>query len=525
MLENVINKIEIKNFKKFQNLTINFNTDLNILVGDNESGKSTILQAIDLVSSGSKRKITDIGLDKLFNKQAVKNFLNLNDCERTIQNLPILEIDLYLTSTTKDCDLEGNNNINKEFDCGIRLVCEINYLYQNEVNKILKDKNNIIFPFDYYSIEFTTFAGVGFIPRSKKIFSLLINTNNINSKYSYEEFIKKIYQNSTEIEERLDFQSSYRKARENFSSQGLQKLNNKTTSKYIFSLKDASENSLEQDLVLKEDDIDLASRGEGKQVFIKIDFALNSLKKQTNILLIEEPENHLSHIYLQKIINLIKNNNKDCQIFITTHNNLICSRLSLKKVIILSQNNNAIKLESLDKEDADFFQKAPYLRLLEFCISSKIILVEGAAEYILFEKFYESHTKNKPEDDNIQICSIGGVSFKRYLSIAKLLECKVAVVTDNDHDYEKNISNKYKDFESCKNIKIFSNQEEKEYTFEVSLYNKNKNECNEIFKKNDENCLNYMLLNKAECAYKLLNTDKQLNIPEYLKEAIEWIKD
>lgn len=38
-----IKEIRIKGFKKFKNFTMTFNRATNILVGDNASGKSTIL--------------------------------------------------------------------------------------------------------------------------------------------------------------------------------------------------------------------------------------------------------------------------------------------------------------------------------------------------------------------------------------------------------------------------------------------------------------------------------------------------
>ena len=54
----VIEKMKIKNFKRFKGeVEINYNSDFNVIIGNNESGKSSILQAIDLVLSGNKNKI------------------------------------------------------------------------------------------------------------------------------------------------------------------------------------------------------------------------------------------------------------------------------------------------------------------------------------------------------------------------------------------------------------------------------------------------------------------------------------
>lgn len=44
-----IKQLIIKGFKRFKNFTIRFNDDLTIIVGENEAGKSTILEALDAV--------------------------------------------------------------------------------------------------------------------------------------------------------------------------------------------------------------------------------------------------------------------------------------------------------------------------------------------------------------------------------------------------------------------------------------------------------------------------------------------
>ena len=48
-----IEKVIIKNFKKFKGpFEIRFKENINLLVGDNESGKSTILEAIHVALTG-----------------------------------------------------------------------------------------------------------------------------------------------------------------------------------------------------------------------------------------------------------------------------------------------------------------------------------------------------------------------------------------------------------------------------------------------------------------------------------------
>ena len=47
-----INRLKIVNYKLFQNVTIEMNENINIFVGENDSGKSTILEALSMVLTG-----------------------------------------------------------------------------------------------------------------------------------------------------------------------------------------------------------------------------------------------------------------------------------------------------------------------------------------------------------------------------------------------------------------------------------------------------------------------------------------
>lgn len=82
-----IRRLVLKNFKRFKALELEFDPELNILVGGNEAGKSSVLQAIDLVLSSSRSKVDSIGLEALFNADCIRDFLA---SARKITDLPEL---------------------------------------------------------------------------------------------------------------------------------------------------------------------------------------------------------------------------------------------------------------------------------------------------------------------------------------------------------------------------------------------------------------------------------------------------
>lgn len=520
-MPSIISKIKLINFKRFRNYTVIPNSHMNILVGDNEVGKSSILEAIDIVACGSVKRVDAIGVDKLLNIEAVQQF---NSGVRTFDNLPIMAVELYLNGSF-DHTMNGKNNSSGIKCDGIRMICEPNIDYQSEITNSLNECVDY-FPYDYYTIRFSTFSDEGYTGYKKKFRSVFIDSTNMNSSHATNDFIRRMYLQYTESneKERTNHKSKYRQMKNKFCTNNLIDINSRVPAdkNYTFGLKLGSSSSFENDLMIYENEVGIDSKGTGQQVFIKTDFALEHSGTNVDVILVEEPENHLSHINLRKLIKKIADTQTG-QLFITTHNSLISTRLELKNILILSENcvEKPIMLKDLTEDTAKYFMKAPPANVIEFVLSHKAILVEGPSEYMLFEKFYELITNNKPEMDNIQIIDVRGLSFKRYLEIACLTLSKVAVVTDNDGDKQRYCLDKYCDYVDCDNIKIFYESDNSKRTFEVVLYNDNKDLCDKLFGADAQS---YMLHNKTETAYSLLSEDVNINVPQYIEEAIEWIK-
>lgn len=515
----VINRIKLRNFKRFSSFDTPLNDKLNIFIGDNESGKSSILEAIDLVLSGSRSKVESVGISNLLNKGSIETFFNTG---KNYIELPKLFIELYLNECN-NADLNGDNNSEGINSDGLCLICEPNEEFSANIRDVLAQEGEN-FPFEFYSIVFKTFADRSYSGYNKYFNHILLDNTQINNEYATRNYIKKLFHSNADIPGRNILENEYRKIKNDFKADSLNEINDGLS--YEFALKSNSKSNLETDLTITEDNIEIENRGKGRQCFIKTDFALEKNETELETVLLEEPENHLSHSFMLQLIERIKGSDNK-QLFIATHSNMITARLGLRGCNMLNSTGiESVRLDQIEESTAKFFMKAPDNNVLQFIMSKKVILVEGDAEYILMEAFYRNEAKAELHNSGLHIISVGGKTFKRYLELARNLNIKVAVVTDNDRSYEKNITDNYADYVN-ELWKIFADTNEDLYTFEVSLYNSNQAICDELFGVGRRTLteLEYMLQNKAECAYKLLEEKgDEVVTPEYIKDAIAWIR-
>ncbi len=533
--EVIIEKLKIINFKKFKEThDFYFNDGINIIIGDNETGKSTLLLAIDLVTCGSKNRIFSYGLENLFNTDCINDFMN---GDKEFCNLPKLVIELYFKGDICP-DLEGTNNEENTIKCGIKMEILPDNEYADQIKYNLNQKDGV-FPFEYYKCTFKKFSGQIFDSTHKRINSLFVNSSTISSDNSIKQYVSNMYNSNVDENTKNKLNSDFRSLKKTFENNNLLNLLNGINEGLTFKLSKENKHSLENNLSLSFKDVDIVNKGDGYKCMLKVQTFIKNNSDNANFLLIEEPENHLSTTNMKQLINKIADkytdNENNKQIFITTHNSYICSRLGLKSLISLNENSEeAFSLKKITEETSKYFMKCPSDSILQFILSNKVILVEGAAEYILMEKFYEICTQTTPNNDKITIISINGLSFSRYLEVAKNINMKVVVITDNDHNFQENIEQKYSKYNELPNIKIFSDKDNERYTFEVCVAKDNFDLLKTFIStktiENESSLIKYMLNNKAESAYKILEhleNDKRntFHVPEYIEEAIKWLKN
>ncbi len=517
-----IEKAILHNFKRFKHLELPFDKARNVLIGDNESGKSSILLALNLVLSGSRSQFDQYGVERLLNSEAVGAFNQ--KAARLLTDLPNMYVELWL-SPQGNFELNGKNNSKGIIADGLVMECVPNEAFSREIAEVISQPN-ATFPFDFYQVRFSTFQGDQYSGYKKYLRHIHVDTASTGSEYAMREFVRSVYESKADTVEQHQFQHQYRSSKETFRNTVLKSLNDRLP-EYAFAVKHDQRANLSSDLTILEGNISIDNRGMGRQCFVKADFALakaNSANSRSiDIILLEEPENHLSHLLMHNLVSRIVNS-ADRQIFIATHSNMMTARLDLRKAIFLHSGSETFaRLHNVTPETAEFFIKAPDHGLLNFVLSKRVILVEGDAEYILMERFFRKVQSKTPAELGVHILSVGGTSFKRYLEVARLLGQKVAVLRDNDGDLQTKCIESFSDYVDA-NIQLFFDADNLYSTFERCLYRDNAAICDKLFAgRRTLSVQDYMLSNKTDCALAILETHEDVIVPQYIREAITWI--
>lgn len=525
---NYIKALHIEGFKKFASLDVQFNEHMNILVGENEAGKSTILDAIKTVLNQQYKNTDKSVLRDLFNTQIVAAF----KAEPSVKTLPriYIEVELSLDLQQKNApyfygEVYGKKKQQSE-KFGIRFECK----YDEELGAGMEQSiQEGKIPYEYYTLSWTTFANRPYQMMKRPLNFLSIDTTSSAAAQSFNYFNRTLftsrYDDTTKAKAKNEFRD---KLIEAFDNLGLPALSENQK----FGV-DSKKVVLETVLSIYEDSIALENRGSGMESLIKTQIALDRVNG-LDVILMEEPENHLSFSNLRQMLQQISEQQENSQIIVATHNNMIASRLNLNNVLWITE-NGVKSLSGVDDDVANFFVRADDNAFLQLLLSKKVFLVEGATEFLLLPMFYQQVTGHTIEEDGISVISCNGISYKRYLEIAKATDKRIAVVTDNDekaHKITEAVSfNKVNDLQH-----LFMGATVDEWTWEACIYKENKAildgmidvQAGAAYKFHDKDygaVLGKMLNNKVDIAYQMLTSGKIFTVPQYIKDAIEWLKE
>lgn len=240
----------------------------------------------------------------------------------------------------------------------------------------------------------------------------------------------------------------------------------------------------------------------------------NESNKQgkSSFLLIEEPE---AHIHAQRQLKIIQSLQKEAestkqQVILTTHSPLIASVVKLENIIIIKKGavfslaKNCTKLE-----DEDYLYLEKYLDATKanLFFARSVIIVEGPGEALLFPTIAKLIGRSFTDYGTslIDVHSTGLRRFSRILQRKnedELLDIKVSCVTDRD--IMPNCAPKYCVKENYNNIKDFPKKNERRWRTESDFDDiELKNYINKIIDKADGQSVKTFISDKWTLEYDL----------------------
>ncbi|WP_165748294.1 ATP-dependent nuclease [Cellulophaga sp. Z1A5H] len=432
------------------NLDLNLTKGLNVIIGENDSGKTAIIDAIKLVLKTHSYDYIRVD-DKDFYKESNRFRIELKFEDLKPEEAKNFTEWLGWTGTGADAKpfLKLNYDVKRQADKivptdvkagvdeeGYLLSSETKYYFRATYLKPLRDAENELVA-----------------KRNSRLSQILLGDEAFKGKEKDNDLVKIFSGLKEELE-------NYFKGVDNTgqpkATEGKQ-IKDKIDSyiKSFYSENNESEfQSTSTDIKSILEKLTLTLKGEPNPGL----GTLNRLFMATELLhltksnwtglrlgLVEELEAHLHPQAQMQVIEAFQKE-KDIQFILTTHSPNLASKLDLENLIICN-NGNAFPMGStytkLGKDNYKFLEKFLDTTKANLFFAKGVILVEGWSEEILIPSIAKAIGINLTEK-GISIVNIGHTGFEHYAKIYLRQEepnmtIPVAVITDSDiREYEKN---------------------------------------------------------------------------------------
>lgn len=532
-----IRRVKITGYKLFRDFDLELNDNLNVIVGDNETGKTTLLEAINLVMSCQlDGRSIQYGLHPfLFNKEMVEDYFTaVRKAQR--KDPPCIRIEAYIDgdASSELARLRGTNNSEGQDCSGLYLRVELNEDFTDEfLDYVRMPDNPVILPTEYYTVVWRSFAYNSVVAKNLPFQAKIIDTSLSRGFPGPSKYLSRIISDVLGKDQQLLLSVAYRNLKHAFlEEKSIASINEYLESKkgdvsarrLTVSMDMSARSTWDSSITAHLDDIPFDLVGKGEQCCVQMKLAVEDAGG-SNVLLIEEPENHLSHSRMCGLLGEIVEKGADRQIVVATHSSFVLNKLGVSHVKLLSASASTTTLADLPDDTRDFFRKLPGYDTLRLLLSRKAILVEGPSDELVVQRAYRDTHHKLPLDDGVDVISVG-TSFLRFLEIGRRLDLAITVVTDNDGDVGA-LKRKYKAYlgGQTRSIRICFDDDEDCKTLEPQLVKANTlQKLNAVLRTSHAGkkaLRHYMSKNKTECALRVFTSDKTLEYPRYIRHAID----
>lgn len=422
----MIKSLKIKNFKSIHGITVKFNQNFNVIIGENNIGKTSLFEAIHLW--------------KMCYDGTIKK--SKNGFYAQAHNL--LFRDMEYIRVYQDMDLFPKDCSKQDAETDITLEIEYDGIFYNLGFKVEKvdSMDDAYYKTKYidYS-EFERFANMvnGIQGKNLSNFIMISETRPIANIIAKEPYMYK-----DQVLDKIAKGKGYEVLRNKIKN------NISTVQEHINNVMEKNYQILETQkddktyISIKVDDKNIFSYGSGFLQLAEIFFSLEYVDAEIYLLLIDEPDSHLHAKLQSKLINELRTLS-NCQLLIISHNDHFLKDVDEEEILFITESTKengivqqlptgykGIVLENLvgDLEEVEKYRNA-----------RKLILVEGIGDINFLNKMrplYETYANvSFPMQVIIKMDGIDTLNAK-LLTCSRILKniipssCKWLLIRDTD---------------------------------------------------------------------------------------------
>jgi len=559
-----LSNLHIKNFRCVGDVSLDFQSGLNVLIGENNSGKTSIIDALRLcLAIGLPRR--DI-------------FLNTDDflCDITGKRHNVIEFDLtFLNPTLEEqgtfIDLLAFREGLPKLQLHVRYSLEnrnglerIVFRYwggENEGQSVAPEAMELLYYIYLGALRDAerdlapskgNRLGQLFVkllkdPAEQKAYAETIH-DKIKEDAAWNDLRKRAKEKVNENLKKITIEDSPQEVEINFIPLEFRRIVESLKIQLLRVIEDGSPLHFE-----------IEQNGLGYNNLIYIATVLGDLlerkvlEKEIYIaLLIEEPEAHL-HPQLQDILfNFLGDvANQGIQIFITSHSPTVTSRTEITTLMVLQILNNnivAIPLREcrLQEDERKYLQRFLDVTKCQLFFAKRVVLVEGISEALLLPVLAKTMGYDL-DKSAVEVVNVGGTAFQPFAKLfnsedaGKRLGVRCALITDGDEDADNNVSPRAKYAKDLEGGQLRTFIAKKTFEHELYMsgngkvltltykelhpntYLQSADEFIEKLKQNKDKGIFAQML-----SLKLIEHDslrESFQVPGYINEAVSWLFD
>ncbi|GAA1318713.1 ATP-dependent endonuclease [Leucobacter albus] len=529
----MITRIKATNYRCFKSLDFVPHEGMNIIVGGNEAGKSTLLEVISLLVGGRVRGrwAADDLNPYWFNHDVVRQYFAAHKAGQN-PALPEIDLEIYFSDDAPGvATLLGAHNSLRLKCPGIRMRVRPDSDHHAELEAYLaEDELPELLPTDLYQVSWHAFSGDPITRQPRGLGVALVNSNTSSTHSGVDYKLRQLLRDFVKPQESAKIALEHRTSKAKISNGILRTVNEriaKDEGSFGVSLQmDQSANSNWDTVVAPHvEETPFAMLGQGRQVATKIALAMSRSAEHTQLVLLEEPENHLSHTELQSVIEKIQTLSNGRQCFVTTHSSFVLNRLGFKSLHLMHESRIIpFDASAISADTMAYFKKQSGYDTLRLVLANRVVVVEGPSDEMIFNLAFEKVKGRSPRAAGVDVITLG-TRGKRALELGKALGRKMAVLRDNDDQEPDHWRAPVSDYLEDGVREMFIGATSLGRTLEPQMIEAGNDTALRILFGLDakDDLLKYMLSQKTEWAWRVADSEPGLVWPTYIQEAIEFI--